>query len=496
MTKARSTTTTRSESTFANAVKWSYVMDGGRQVTTTAITFLLARILGPDVLGLAAIALAFVLIMQMLQAQGMAAALIQREDLSEEHLSSAFWAILFASLVLTAGAFGIAGWWAELNDEPRLRSIIWVLAMIVPIQALSVVQESLFRRRMDFRTLALRTNVAVVSAGILAVLLAILGAGVWALVAQQLASAVVGAVLLWARSDWRPAWMFSASAFKEILGFSGLSFLATLAVFLGTRSDALIIGLLFGPTATGLFFFANRLIQLVTDVASSAIQGASLPELSRGQADRELLSSRLRSMLIMSATVAFPLLALVAGASSRIVELLGRSEWEPVTGLIQLLAIAGAVKAITLFTGPFLQSTGRPGAHAILSWAAALLGTGAFIIVGQLYGDDDTSLQVMGLAGSRVIVHALFIPMFLGPLVLLTNLTIGGLIRTLWRPAAVGLATYATSSVLFSWLAAMATVPALIIGGVVSAAFASVVTLSLMPELRRTLRRELPSRRN
>lgn len=476
---------------FANAVKWSYVMDGGRQVSTTAVTFLLARLLGPEVLGVAAMALGFVMIVQMLQTQGMAAALIQRKELSGSHLSSAFWAILGVSVALSLLSIGLAGWWADLNDEPQLRPIIWALSVIVPIQALSVVQEALFRRKMDFRTLALRTNSAVIGAGGLAVVLALLGAGVWALVAQQIASATIGLVLLWIRSDWKPTRSFSAASFKDLLAFSGLSFVATLAVFLGTRSDALIIGLLFGPTATGLFFFANRIIQMVTDFASSAIQGASLPALSRSQDNPDQLSSRLQTMLSTSAAIAFPLLAIVAGASTEIVDLLGRDDWAPAAGVVRLLSLAGAVKAITLFTGPFLQSTGRPGAHALLSWAAAGLGTGAFVIVGYLRGDDSLAEQVTALAGSRVLVHLAFIVMFLAPLVTLTNLTALTLLRALWAPVVTGVVTYLVIDWLLSVVNGMNALVALVIGAGVSFGLAAALTLALNPPIRQRIGRLL-----
>ena len=186
----------------------------------------------------------------------------------------------------------------------------------------------------------------------------------------------------------------------------------------------------------------------------------------------------------MSATIGFPLLALVAGASTELVELLGRADWEPAGGLMRLLAVAGAVRAITLFTGPFLQSTGRPGSHAGLSWVAALLGTGAFVVVGQIYGDEDLGTQVTALANSRVIVHLLFIPMFLGPIVSLTNLTVARVLATLWRPSVVALSTYAFAVLLFGALGQLTTLAALLIGGIASTAVAGGLTLALMPALR------------
>lgn len=470
--------------TFANAVKWSYVMDGGRQVATTATTLLLARLLGPEILGLAAMALGFVLVIQMLQTQGLAAALIQRADLKDVHLTAAFWSILAVSGALTVVAVLLAGWWAGLNDEPQLRNLIWALSAIVPLQALSVVQEALFRRKMDFRTLALRTNVAVLFAGLLAVALAILGAGIWALIVQQIASAAIGLLLLWTHSDWRPRWSFSRNAFGELLTFSALSFAATLAVFLGTRSDALIIGLLFGPTATGLFFLANRVVQMVTNFASSAIQGTSLPELARNQQDLGRVSTRLAEMINTSATVAFPLLGIAAGGAQEIVDLLGEGDWQPAVAAMRLLVLAGAIKAITLFTGPFLQAIGRPGAHAFLSWSGAVLGTGAFLLVGNLLSDASVEDQILGLAGSRVLVHVAFIGMYLAPVLRLTQVTVQQLAGRLWSPTIVGISAYAISRLAASASSAAPAIVSLAIGSFAALTIAGVLTLGFNPTLR------------
>ncbi len=94
-------------------------MNIGRQVVNLAVTFVLAAILGPTAYGLVAIAMVYVAFVQLLMEQGMNAALVQRRDLSQEHLTSAFWMVQLAALILDALAVAGSGWWGGVNDQPH-----------------------------------------------------------------------------------------------------------------------------------------------------------------------------------------------------------------------------------------------------------------------------------------------------------------------------------------------------------------------------------------
>jgi O-antigen/teichoic acid export membrane protein len=427
----------RAGGTFREAVKWSYVMDGGRQIITTLITLVVARALGPEPYGLAAMALVYVLFMQMLQNQGMQSAIIQRRDLRPEHLDSAFWAILALSGVLTIVSIGLSGWWADVNDLPELQEVVIVLSLSLPIQGLTLVQEAVVRRAMDFRALALRTNVAVLVGGVAAVVLAVGGAGVWALVAQQLLTALVGLGLLWRLSSWRPRWGYSRAALGDLVAFSVPSFVASFAVFLGQRADALLIGIFFGPVAVGLYRFAARLVETVTDLVVRAMQNAALPELSRRQHDLPAFAERTLSIISMSAIFALPVLSLLASGADDIMALLGEEAWGPAAAVLRLLCIVGAVRSLTLFTGPMLQALGRPRILAAMSWATAAASATTFVLVGLAVRDSSLEVQVVGIAASRALLHFPFILVaYLAPAVLLVGLAPSRLARAI-APAAL-----------------------------------------------------------
>ena len=256
----------RKGQTFGNALKWSYVMDVGRQFTTLLVTFVLAGMLGPRAYGIVAIAATYIAFLQLLLAQGLQPAVIQRRDLRDEHKDTAFWMIMAAAVGLTLLTIPLSSWWADLNNTPELGPVVLALSLTLPIEGLRVVQEALMRRDLNMRPLAVRTNVSVIFGGVVGVVCAVVFRNVWALVAQQLATSACDVVCLWWYSDWRPHFRVTRWAAKDLLSFSVGSSIASLGVFVNTRADVLITGVFFGGVAVGLYRFASRLVDTVVSV--------------------------------------------------------------------------------------------------------------------------------------------------------------------------------------------------------------------------------------
>lgn len=415
-------------------------MDGGRQAITMIVTLVLAGILGPTAFGTVAMATVYVLFVQMLLQQGMIPALIQRKDLRPEHLDSAFWMVVAASGVLTVVSIALAGWWASVNRLPDLQAVISVLSILIPIKGLVVVQEARLRRQMDFRPLAIRTMVSVLAGGVVGVVMAVQGMGVWALVAQQVTTGVMELVVLWSVSGWRPRLRFSSRCAKELLGFSAGSSLASFGVFINNRSDALLIGLFFGPAAVGLYRFASRWVDMLIEVSVRSLQAVSLPELSRFQDERERFDERLLAVLGLSSLLALPALGILAAASGPLMALVG-PEWSDAVVPLQILCGVGAAKALVLFNGPMLQALGRTGQLAALAWAAGVLSALGFVVAAVILRDASAEGQVSGMAVSRLLLYGLvFLAVNLFLLLRLTGLSLDRVVRVVAPSAAAGFA--------------------------------------------------------
>jgi len=416
---------------FGSAVAWSLATTGGQQALTAIFTFVLAALLGPEAFGLVAMAAVYVAFIQLVLEQGMGAAIVQRKDLDEEHLDAAFWMVLGASAVLTGISMALAGWWARVNSVPELESVIRLLALAVPIEGLIVVQRALLQRRMNFRAFAIRATLSVGLGGCVGIVLASRGFGAYALVAQQLTTSAVGLCLFWILSGWRPRRRFSRRAARDLLGFSTATLVGRLGIFVNRRSDALLMGLFFGPTAVGLYRLADRVVGVCVDFAAVSVQSVALPEFSRFQDAPERLRESFVRCLRISACLALPPLGVLAAGAPEVVSVLGE-RWRDAAPALAALCVVGAVRDLGLFTGPLLQALGRPHVLAALVWAQAVPSALVFAAMGSWLSGGQPAEQALGIAASRAGVFCLLF---------LVNMRIArGLIEIRLRTIAVALA--------------------------------------------------------
>jgi PST family polysaccharide transporter len=468
-------------------------MDAGGQVLGALFTFVLAGLLGPREFGILALAMVYVLFVDMLQRQGMAAALIQRRDLTAAHLDSAFWLVLGLSVVLTAGSIGLSGWWAAVNSTPQLQSVIVALSALLPVQALIIVQDAILRRALQFRALAVRNNVAAVVGGVCGVGAAFAGLGVWALVVQQLVTAVVRLVILWHVAEWQPRMRFSVASLRDLAGFSAGSFLSSVAVFVNNRSDALLTGLFFGPVAIGLYRLGYRLLDQVLSLSLSgrSLAAVALPELSHHQDDDQRFAERVEKLLHLSVASALPLLGILAAVAGPVLALIG-DEWVPATGAVQVLCVVGAVRAFIELVGPVLQARGRPHRQAALTWLLAGISAGSYVVVGLLLTAAPARAQVLSMAVSRAVVYVAV----LGPIAVAIFSRYGGVrptvvLRTVARPAAASLGGCAAGLLAGRALPLTGGLPGKLLALLCTGGVATIVTFGLLIMVDRQVRPHL-----
>ena len=209
-------TMTLRQTRAVKVVAWSAVDKWGSQALSVIVLWILARILGPEPFGLVALASAFTRFVEIFLDQGMTEAIIREPALVEEHLNSAFWINMVWSLCLLLITMVGASYIARIYQEPCLAPILRWLSVSYVLSAFSSTQISYLRRALSFRKLAIRSLMSKLVAAIVAISLALLGFGVWSLIAQLLVMSFVGAIVLWSSSPWHPRLMFSRSHFSGL----------------------------------------------------------------------------------------------------------------------------------------------------------------------------------------------------------------------------------------------------------------------------------------
>lgn len=409
---------------FLNAIKWAYTANLGERGFSALFVIVLAAILGPRDFGIVAVAMIYITFVQMLLEQGFVAALIQKKDLKIEHLNAVFWMNVVLSLVLIGSSFFFSHWWAKWNNLPELVPIIMALSACIIFKALSTIQAVKLKREMDFKSLSVRANISVLASGVIGVVMAFAGCGVWALVVQQISREFISLLLLWKLSSWRPTFSFSWQHLKELVGFSLAIFITQLGQFADAQAGALLLGLLFGPLAVGLYRMAERLMNTVMVVATSSIQWVSLPEFSRLQGDPEALRNSVLTCIRISSTVTIPAMAGMAVVSDSLMATLG-AEWIPAADTLKILCVLGMFLMLSFFTGPLLQALARPQIGALLEWIRSIAGVGFIAIAGYLVQNTNTETEIMGIALARFANGAFLVtPIFLFVLLKTSKLTI------------------------------------------------------------------------
>ena len=424
------------------ATIWSFVMTGGQSVLRIVMQLILAALLGPEAFGLLALALVYVMLVQILLDQGMGTAIIQRQNLESSHLDSGFWMLIGLSTVLTMGAIAGAGLWADFQREPDLELIVIVLSLLIPFRALTVVQEAVLKRELDYKSLAIRGNLALAVSGVVGITAALMGAGVWALVYEQLANAGVELIVLWSVSTWRPRWRFSKRHARELLSFSIGTFVGAAGVFALTRGEALIVGRYFGTTSVGLYRFAWRIVYSVIELVINPLQNVAFSVLSRLQDDREAFAESLLDTLRTASIMLIPVMGVVAGAGPDLLSTVGE-EWEPATPALLLLCVYGVASVATLVVPPTLSALGYPFRLAGWVWAIAIVALSALTVIGFTLEDDTVERQLIAIAAANVGVFAL-VGGISGLVVVSkhTGITVRRLMEPLGRPIVAGLIAF------------------------------------------------------
>jgi len=274
--------------------------------------------------------------------------------------------------------------------------------------------------------------------------MALAGFRVWALVGQQITRDLTALILLWRLSPWRPRLEFSAKHLRELAGFAGSNFMAQLAIFAEMQASSVLLGLLFGPVAVGLYRLADRLVSGIVAMATTSIQAVSLPEFARVQNHPAELRKSALICIRLSSTVTLPVLSGMAAVSRPLMATLGPN-WIPAADALRILCLIGMSVVFSCFTGPLLQALSRP--HHL----AALV-----VTAGLLLRTSPVDQQLMGIALARCItMTCLVAPIFLYILMHLGEISLREMISSVAPSVLASVTTVATIALfeLSGWLA-------------------------------------------
>src|SRR5690606_15654667 len=188
-----------------SGVIWTF----GQQISVQGINFVvqivLARLLLPEAFGLIAMIQIFMAIGQTLMDGGMTSSLIRTKNPDQADYSTVFFINLFSSIVIYLILFFTAPYIALFFDQPLLTMVVRIYTISFIIQALVGVQTTRLTKEMNFKLQMYMRIPSTICGGIVGIVLAYKGFGVWALVWMQLVTTFLWMLQHWFKTDWRPS---------------------------------------------------------------------------------------------------------------------------------------------------------------------------------------------------------------------------------------------------------------------------------------------------
>ncbi len=322
-------------------------------------TLLLTRLLAPEAFGIIAMMSVFFELANMVVNSGLQQALIRSASISDTDLSTAFFSNILFSAIAYLGLFFIAPVAADFYEQPALTNLIRVTGVVLFINSLILVQDTLLRRQMRFRAIMYATVTGTLASGVLALVLAYAGYGVWSLVFQMVAARLLTGAIIWFQGAWRPTWEFSTASFWQMLRFGYKILLESTIDVLYRNAFFVVIGKLFSAELVGLYFLASRVNDLIAPQIAGAVAQAAFPALSTLQDEPDNLRKMYRRIISITMFMVAPLIAGMAVLSPLIFEVFLDPRWRQSAIFLQLLSLTGLFYPLHLMNYNVLNIKGR-----------------------------------------------------------------------------------------------------------------------------------------
>lgn len=342
-----------------SSLLWKLFERGGRALVELVVQVVMARLLAPEQFGALAVMIVFVNLGNVVVQSGLNTALIQSPEADDTDFSTVFWMSLAVSVALYAAIFLAAPSVAAFYAMPDIAWPLRTLGLLLLVNAYNAVQVAKVTRDLQMRKIFRATMASVITSAVVGIGFALSGAGLWALVAQQLSYQAVNCAALALQVDWRPRAVFRADRARELLGF-GWRLLVSGLLDQGYQSLAdLVVGKRFSPAQLGLVSQGKKYPQAVGMMLDGAIQPVMLSAVSRVQDDRARVKRLVRRALKTSTFLIAPAMALFACLAPSLVPALLGSQWEEAVPFMQVYCMVYALLPIHTTNLQALNGMGR-----------------------------------------------------------------------------------------------------------------------------------------
>lgn len=342
-----------------SGASWKMVERISGQFIHFFIGIMMARILSPEDYGIVGMLTIFFALAGTFQDSGFGSALIQKKNRTDDDFSTVFIFNVGSSIVIYSILFFTAPLIADFYNTPILTNITRVSALSFIIGGLTGIQYSKLNIELKFKTKSLLSILGQIITGIVGLILAYNGMGVWALVLQGLASSVVTGTVIWIISGWKPSLRFSRTSFNSLFKFGSNILGSNIINVLYNNMYTLVIGKVFNPLSVGLFTRANSYASLPAGLVSSMAINVNYPILAKIQDDDERLLRAYTKLLTVPFYILYPILIGMVVCAEPLISVMIGDKWLPCVPYLQILCFGYMFYPLNGFNMNLLYVKGR-----------------------------------------------------------------------------------------------------------------------------------------
>lgn len=385
-----------SNKSISQGLFWKLLERFGVQGVQFILQIILARLLDPGHYGMLSIMVIFTTLANVFVQSGFNTALIQSKELDEDDYSSVFWVSLGVAGILYAVIFVAAPGIASFYSMTEIVTPLRVLALMLFPGALNSIQVAKISRELSFKKSFVSSLSAIAVSGIVGVSLAYAGAGLWALVGQSLANVFVSCIVMKFTVKLKLRLRCNLARVKILFKFGWKLLVSSLIDTLYSDLYSLTIGKKYNNDTLGYYSKGRQFPQLIITSVNGAVQSVMLPVLSEKQDQKEQAKALMRTSMMMSSYIIFPMMAGLAAVATPLISLLLTDKWLPCVPYLQIYCFSMAFYPVHTCNLQAINAMGRSDVFLKLEIIKKSYGM-ALLIVALVFFDSPIAIVAMGI---------------------------------------------------------------------------------------------------
>lgn len=365
---------------ISSALIWKLMERFSVQGVQFVLQIILARLLDPEHYGVLSLMIIFTALANVFIQTGFNSALVRSDDIREEDYSSVFW-VSFGIAVILYGVIYVCapliGWFYNM---PSIVAPLRVLALMLLPGAFNSIQLAKVGRELDFKKVFFGNLAGIVIAGGVGIALAYMGAGLWALVAQNVLNITVACFVMFLTIRWRPKFICDLKRVGKLFSFGWKILVSSLIDTLYQDLRSLVIGKKYAPDTLGYYNRGKNFPQFIILAVSGTVQSVMLPAMAQNQKDRAAMKELTRRSIMLSCYIMFPLMAGLAGVATPMVRLLLTDKWLPCVPFLQIYCFSLAFNPVHMCNLQAINAMGRSDIFLKLEIIKKIIGILALVI--------------------------------------------------------------------------------------------------------------------